>query len=177
MKAISLAIVIQLLVFLHGNAQPNYDTTAKKEAITKLSMLIGSWEGSGWASSPDGSRNEFTQSETIETKLDGIALLVQGLGKRKSTEEVIHDALAIITYDEVDSTYSFQSYLAIGQSTTAKGYFENGKFIWGFEVPSGQVKYTITIRERSQWNEIGEFSRDGNQWYPFMEMNLEKIKE
>ena len=156
-------------------AQQSFDSTTKKRAMSRLSMLAGTWEGSGWASAPDGSRQEFVQSEIIEEKLDGIALLVHGLGKSKESGEIIHNALAIITYNETDSLYSFQSHLSTGQSTTAEGYFEDESFIWRFEVPGGQVKYTLRVTEDSKWNETGQFSRDGNHWYQFIEMNLVKV--
>ena len=157
-----------------GVAQQMPDPTAKKEAMAKLKMLEGKWEGSGWASAPDGSRSEFEQSEVIEEKLDGVALLIQGLGKDINSKETVHNALALITYDDNDSTYVFQSHLATGLSTTAEGHFEGEKFIWGFDVPGGKVKYTILISDDSKWNEYGEFSRDENQWYKFLEMNLVK---
>ena len=61
-----------------------------RRAISKLSMLAGHWQGAGWASSPDGQRHEFEQTEEIHLKLDGIALLIQGIGKDKESGEVIH---------------------------------------------------------------------------------------
>jgi hypothetical protein len=82
----------------------------------------------------------------------------------------------VITYNDNENEYLVQTHLATGQSANAKGYFEDDKFIWGFEVPGGQVRYIITVNATT-WNEYGEFSRDGNQWYKFIEMNLEKVSD
>jgi hypothetical protein len=172
--------IVVLLVLVASSAsiaQQVPDLTVKKEAMKKLSMMVGKWKGNGWASAQDGSRNEFNQSEVIENKLDGLALLVEGLGTNKESGEARFNALAIITYNDVDSIYEFQSHLATGQSTEAKMYFEGEHIIWGFGTPGGKIRYTITITNNSKWNEYGEFSRDGNQWYKFIELNLEKVAD
>lgn len=174
MKKIILTLIVMFALTIFSYSQADIDLSTKKDAISKLSMLVGKWEGTGWASSQDGTRNEFVQSEVVEEKLDGIALLVQGLGKRKGSEEIVHDAIAIITYDDAENLYSFRSHLSTGQSTDATGRFEGSKFIWGFDVPSGTIKYTLEITDGSIWHETGHFSRDGSQWYQFMEMNLQK---
>ena len=115
------------------------------------------------------------QTEEIHLKLDGIAILIQGMGKDKGSGKVIHDALAIITFDETSDSYSFQSHLSSGQSAEAMGRFEGESFVWGLEVPGGSVRYTLSITDGSKWHEIGEFSRDGIQWFKFIEMDLEKV--
>jgi hypothetical protein len=46
-------------------------------------------------------------------KLDSTAILVEGLGEGQGT--VIHDALAIITYDSGNQKYNFRSYLSSGR--------------------------------------------------------------
>ena len=47
---------------------------------------------------------------------------------------------------------------------------------WGFETGQGTIKYTIKINPEN-WNEVGEFSRDGKAWTKFFEMNLVKVKQ
>ena len=40
--------------------------------------------------------------------------------------------------------------------------------------PQGKVRYTITRTAEGAWFEIGEYSRDGQQWAKFFEMTLTK---
>lgn len=51
---------------------------------------------------------------------------------------------------------------------------ENGSFIWGCtHSKAGKIKYTISLVD-GKWSEIGEMSRDGNNWIQFFEMKIEK---
>lgn len=163
-------LILLLLVSSLSYAQ---DNAINKEKMKRLSYLEGKWEGSGWASNPDGSRVEFTQSEDIQLKLDDTILVVEGTGRNPETKEVTFNAFAVFSYDSESQNYSIQSHLATGQSTMASGTFKEEQFIWGFDVPGGKVQYTMTI-DGDKWNEYGEFSRDGSQWFKFMEMNLTK---
>ena len=49
--------------------------------------MVGTWDGSGWAMNPDGTRNEFNQHEEIVSKLNGTILLVEGTGKDPVSKE------------------------------------------------------------------------------------------
>ena len=138
-----------------------------------LKHLEGTWSGSGWSMSQDGTRSEFDQTERILLKLDGIAMVVEGIGRYKGSEEIAFNALAVFTYDLENEQYDIRSYLASGESTSATGNFVGDNFIWSIIVPGGTVRYTMKANE-STWHEYGEFSSDGNQWYKFMEMNLSK---
>lgn len=140
--------------------------------MKKLELLIGDWEGTGWYQQGQNERLEFRQIEHIESKLSGTLLLVEGKGY--ANDSLVFNALAMFTYTLKNQNYTIESHLADGKATVASGFFnENGKFIWGFEVPQGHIRYTMTITE-SSWNEFGEYSSDGTQWWKFMEMNLTK---
>ena len=147
--------------------------STKQEKMEQLKHWEGTWSGTGWASSPDGARNEFDQTESIVSKLNGTILLIEGTGRNKGTDDIAFNALAIFTLNPEKERYDIRSYLASGESTSAEGYIDGDVFIWSFDVPGGKVRYTLTANETS-WDEFGEFSRDGNQWYKFMEMNLSK---
>ena len=129
-----------------------------------------------------GEPKRSTVDEHIEFKLEGSIVLVEGTGKTTDpatkTEAIVHHALGILSYDQATSQYKFKSYLNNGRSTDA--WFNitgENKYQWGFDVPTGKIKYSITIDPTQKtWNEIGEFSRDGNTWMKFFEMNLKKVE-
>ncbi len=170
MKTIKIIVVIS---FIFTNVFGQEPAMIKIEKMSNLQDLEGTWEGSGWAMSPDGTKNEFTQHEEIVRKLNGTVLLVEGTGMDPISRDVKFNALALFTYLPEIEKYSIRSYLASGESTDAEGYFEEGKFIWSFATPGGTVRYTMTF-DSTTWNEFGEFSRDGEQWHKFLEMNLNK---
>ena len=54
---------------------------------------------------------------------------------------------------------------------------DKGQFVWTIKSDSGVRRFIIGINQKGQWHEIGEFSRDGENWYQFFEMSLDKVKE
>ena len=119
------------LVVSTAQTRPSPEQTIAE--MKKLDMLAGSWEGTGWYRSQDGSIHEFNQTESIRKKLDGVVLYIEGKGRNPETDEVVHDAMGIVTYDPVSEMYTMRSYLATGQFTDATAYFDGEKFIWSFE--------------------------------------------
>ncbi len=138
--------------------------------MTPVAFLEGKWSGSGWTMGQDRRRKTFFQEETVEYKLSGTVLQVEGLGKSEGT--VVHHALAWIHPGEKEGEFLFTSILQSGLHGTYPAKVEEGKLIWS---PVEQVRYTIWINEQGQWQEIGEYNA-GDQWYKFFEMALDKIQ-
>jgi len=167
-----------LLIILHGISQAfaqRPDVSARcKEEMKKLSYFAGDWKGEALVRNQSG-QLKLIQTEHIEWKLDGLVLSIEGEGKEQ--DKIMFQALAVINFDVSDQQFKFKSFVKEGFSTNA--YFtilEENKFEWGFDIPSGgKSKYTITLDPaKKTWHEVGEYSRDGSQWYPFIEMNLVK---
>lgn len=150
------------------------------EGMRKLDWLVGDWKGDAKVfGGPD--RGEAVQVETVRSKLGGKLLVVEGTGRRKldggATGDVVHEALGIVSYDEKAKTYRFDAWTA--QRGYVQAWFEAGDHTarWGFDTPDGgKIRYTISRTDKGEWREVGEFSRDGNPWMPFMEMLLAKTK-
>lgn len=92
--------------------------------ISKLDFLVGKWEGDGWIIGRDGQKHPFQQTEKIQYKIDGVAILIEGLGK--SNGRISHNALAIISYNIKDSIYRFQSYTSSGRWGSFDGKLIDG---------------------------------------------------
>lgn len=150
------------------------------DEMRKLDWWLGEWSGPASIQMGPGKPQQVLQSERVQSKLGGRVIVVEGLGKRMmedgSAGEVVHDALAVISYDEKAKQYVFdawtardghvRAWLEAGEKQTAK---------WGFETPQGaKIRYSIQLTEAGEWSEIGEFSRDGTQWLKFFEMTLKK---
>jgi hypothetical protein len=161
------------------------EVEAKRIAeMKKLDFLVGTWEGKGWIMTQKG-RETFTVTETLERKLGGQIVVVDGLGKSvdKETgkERIVHQAYGIFSYDATSGKIKFRWYKADGgeeDETTIQ--VSDNKFIWGFDVPenSVKVKFTEVINEKGNWLEIGEVTRDGGKiWFKFFEMELTKVSE
>jgi hypothetical protein len=162
-------------------AQPS--ETVGKEKMQVLSAWVGRWQGEGSMQMGPGEPKKSNVDEKIELKLNGTVMLVEGVGKTidpaTKEETIVHHALGILSYDQMGNQYKFRTYLKDGRSTDA--WFTptgENKFQWGFDIPNGgKTRYTITLDPKAKtWNEIGEFSRDGNTWSKFFEMNLKKTE-
>ena len=145
-----------------------------------LVMWTGNWLGSGWAHVGPGERREFTMTETVAPRLQGLLLLVEGQGTSQDpvTGDTIrsHDALAVVTYDPDREQYRFRHYTMDGRTGEAELVRTDTGFRWGFhdDRRGGDVRFTIAL-DGDRWHEIGEFSRDGGAtWFTFLEMGLER---
>jgi hypothetical protein len=150
------------------------------DEMRKLDWWLGEWSGPASIQMGPGKPQQVLQTERVQSKLGGRVILVEGLGKRRmedgSAGEVAHEALAVVSYDEKTKKYVFDAWTARDGHVDA--WLEVGEkqsATWGFDTPQGgKIRYSIRLTEAGEWNEIGEFSRDGNQWMKFFEMTLAK---
>jgi hypothetical protein len=172
-KIISLLLVLALP--LGARAEPS-SPTAKAE-MAKIAQMAGRWKGDGWIDLPAG-RHYSTSEETVETRLDGRALLIEGVHHDTRSGEVNHHALAIISWDDAQKQYRFMSALAAGRTGYFPARLEGKTFIWSIPIPNGPTsRFTISLDDPDKWKEVGEQSRDGGvTWVKFFEMNLARVK-
>lgn len=150
--------------------------TTNQDKMKPLLGWVGEWKGEGWSIDASRQRTEFTVSENIQPKLEGRILLAEGIGKAKSTGQEGFHAFGVFYYNEQAKTYEVKSWLNDGNMSLSKAEInEQGQFIWGFQVPGGRIRYTITLTDTT-WNEKGEFVMESGQAFPIMEMNLTKVK-
>jgi hypothetical protein len=154
---------------------------AQQEAMKKLGFLVGQWKGESWMEFRPGQRSNSVGTETVQSKLGGLLLTIEGIHRRKVGEkeagDVMHHAFAVVSYDEKVKRYRFYAFTDRGSYTEAEAKVADGKLEWGFRIPRfGDVRYTITVTENGHWSEIGEVSSDGAQWRKFFEMNLVRVR-
>ncbi len=177
------AILIALCAFTSlwcGSLIAQTSESPNKEKMRLFTNWVGKWKGEGSMKMGAGEAKKSNVTEKIESKLDGTILLIEGLGKSSTNEDlVVHHALAVLSYDVTSNQYKFKSYLKDGRSTDAwlNSTGENS-FQWGFDIPGrGKTRYSIQIDPTKQtWNEIGEYSADGSTWSKFFEMSLTKVE-
>ena len=155
-------------------------TANPREEMKKLDWLVGQWKGQSWIELAPGQRRTSNSTESVQSKVGGSVLLIEGLhkGKRPGQEEevVTHDALALLLYDEKAKRYRFVTY------TAGQGYGEyevklvEGGWQWELPSPAGSVRFTIKRTDKGAWFESGEISQDGKSWRQFFEMTLQRVK-
>ncbi len=171
-----LTLVLTLLAIAAPGLSEERAADPGLEAMHAISFFEGQWQGEGWMRRGPAEPSHFRSTETVESRLDGRLLIVEGLHHDKETGDVVHHAVATISYNPETSGYRFLSHLENGRSGDHEGQLEDGAFIWGYEMPQGKVRFTIRIAD-GHWSETGEFSADGEQWNQFFAMELDRKAE
>lgn len=172
----SLIIAFSLMLFLSSvSAQRGNSSAEVKDAMSKLSILNGSWDGSGWMMNQKREKDNSSVTKTLTWKLDNTLLLIEGVG-RDDSGNVVHNALATVFYDAREKEYRMHSHLADGSWTDATFEIieENIKFKWTIDSHGASIMYTISIVD-GKWFEEGAYSRAGmDEPMKFFEMILIK---
>lgn len=142
-------------------------------AMRKADFLVGHWQGSGWiVSGSDHVRHTFTESETLTLKQGGSLLLIEGEG-HNAKGKVVHDALAVMTWDAQAQHYRWQAWSDGAPYIDASASIGDKTLVWGFQEPhAGTLRFTIKLDAQGRWVETGEMSPDGKRWFPFFGMTL-----
>jgi hypothetical protein len=150
--------------------------------MKKLDFLAGKWNGEATVTRGKD-KLSLKQTEDVEFRLGGTVLLIEGKGTGKRAgqdkEELVFNALAVISYDPEAKRYAIKAYRAEGQSVDAILTLTDKGFVWGFKDPQRgtQVRYTMKLTDKGEWHEVGEYSPDGKAWTQFFEMTLTRVKE
>ena len=151
-------------------------------SVDALEFMAGTWEGPGWMLGRDREQHHFQQTEVIQSKSQGEALMVNGLGYALDsagnlTDRVIHEAFGLISLNPEKGGVTMLSF------TPQQGRMESDlellgekRLRWGFvEEKSGRyIRFTEDFSQPGLWQERGEISRDGETWFPFFEMTLQR---
>jgi hypothetical protein len=144
----------------------------EREAMHKLSFLVGHWSGPITVHTGPGEPLHLTQSEAIEYKLDGLVLLVEG----KSTDsqgKAMFNALATISYDDASHAYRFRAYNAGHYLDTELSVLPDG-FSWGFDAGPAHIVNTMHLSPKGEWHETTEAVVGGNPPQRSIDMLLER---
>ena len=129
---------------------PNIE--AQRTALKKLSFLIGEWSGEASAARGPGIVVELSQTEVAEFKLDGLVLMIEGVGRTKSDGKLALQALGLITFDDSTETYRMCAYNDGRWLETEVKLLDDGKSLsWGFALGEISTKSVLRINEKGEW--------------------------
>jgi hypothetical protein len=158
----------------------NVDSLQEAE-MNKLHFLQGQWKGIAWTMTPNREKSYIIQTEKVEVKQNGLVVAIQGSGidqkSLQSKPKLVHDAFAILYFDKQRQKVQMMAFNKGNRILTEPILRQDNTLIWGFDIPNaGKVRYTIRLNEQGQWFEVGEFSRDGVNWFQNFEMTLDRIE-
>jgi hypothetical protein len=148
------------------------NTAAQKEAMQKLSFLVGKWEGDASVVAMKGPV-KVRQTELVQYKLDGLVMTVEGTGRDPERGDVVFQAFATIAYDDASKTYRFRSYND-GRYLDTELKVEGKGFRWGYDAGPAKVQFTMNLNAKGDWAETGEVTVGGNPPRKTFDMTVRK---
>lgn len=165
------------LAFLTAASPPTAAATEPAPVVAvnrmaPLAELVGTWRGSGWIMLPDGTRETFESEEIVTSRISGAALLVEGRHWRPGhPETLVHDAMAMITWDAAAGAYRFRSILSSGRGGDFPLEVGDRRFTWRMNMPQGAMEYVSEFGGNT-WRERGRLTLPNGRIVDFFEMVL-----
>jgi hypothetical protein len=169
-----IALVTCLLALAAAGSFAADENDVRLEKMAAVPDLVGKWEGGGWIRQGPGEPIKFVGEETVEARLGGRVLIVEGKHYTADRSQVVHHALATLSFDREKNGYSFDTWLVASDGGSFPAKVENGALIWERPNPERPARFIIRV-ENDTWNEIGEIRIEGT-WRKFFEMNLKRVK-
>jgi hypothetical protein len=159
MKPIQLCTVLAMVLFAPEMAQPprSPDLEAQRTAMRKLEFLVGMWAGEARITRGAGETTELVQTEEAGYKLDGLILVIEGIGRGKSSVAPVLQAFGVISYEDETKTYRMRAFNDGRFLETNVKLFEEGKgMAWRFVLGEIKTKSVMRINEKDEWTELHE---------------------
>ena len=157
------AFTLILLLTLHAitiaqtSQTPNIE--AQRTAMKKLSFLVGEWSGEAFVFRGPRRVVELNQTESAQFKLDGLVLMIEGVGRTKSDNKPALQALGLITFDDATGSYRVRAYNDGRWLETEVKLLDDGRSLsGGFSLGETSTKSVMRINEKGEWTELHEIT-------------------
>ena len=151
------------------------DLEAQRAAMKKLDFLVGSWSGEARVLRGPGEPLELIQTEEAQYKLDGLILVIDGVGKTKADGKAALQAFGVVSFDDETGTYRMRAYNDGRYLETDVKLNENGKgMTWGFALGDIKTSSVLRINEKGEWTEQAEITIGSQPARKLMELAVRR---
>ncbi|HTA47133.1 MAG TPA: hypothetical protein VK789_32040 [Bryobacteraceae bacterium] len=127
--------------------------------MKKLAFLTGEWSGQATVARGPGVVIDMNQTEVAWFKLDGLVLMIEGVGQTKADNKPALQALGIITFDDAMGTYRMRAYNDGRWLETDVKLLDDGKTLsWGLSLGEISTNSVLRINEKGEWTERTEIT-------------------
>ncbi len=125
--------------------------------MKKLEFLVGDWSGEATVLRGPGQFAEMAQTESAQFKLDGLVLMIEGVGRSKVDGKPALQALGLISFDDETGTYKMRAFNDGRWLETDVKLADSGKSIsWGFAIGAFKTTTVLRVNESGEWTGHGE---------------------
>ena len=154
------------------------DVEAQRAAMKKLSFLIGKWSGEASILRAPGQFVDLSQTEEAEFKLDGLVLMIEGVGRTKSDGKLALQALGLVSFDDESGTYRMRAFNDGRWLETEVRLADSGHAItWGFTLGEMKTSSVLRLNEKGEWTERTELTTAARPPQRFMELTVRRVRE
>ena len=133
------------------------DLEAQRAAMKKLGFLVGEWSGEASVLRGPGQIVELAQTESAQFKLDGLLLVIEGVGRSKSDGKLALQALGLVSFDDETGTYGMRAFNDGRWLETEIKLADGERSIsWGFALGEFKTTSVLRVNESGEWTERGE---------------------
>lgn len=173
------ALIFCIAALVPSMAQPPRapNIEAQRAAMKKLEFLVGKWAGAARVFRGPGEPAVLAQTEEAQYKLDGLVLLIEGVGRSNADGKLALQALGIISYDDDGGIYRMRAFNDGRFLETALTLLDSGQGItWGFALGQFGTHSVLRITENGDWTERTEITVGSQPPRKFMELSVSRQK-
>lgn len=150
------------------------DIEVQRAAMKKLSFLVGKWSGETRLFRVPGEPVKLAQTEEAQYKLNGLILLIEGIG-RDAGGNALLQAFGIVSYDDAAGEYRMRAYNDGRYLETAVTLAGDGLGLnWGFELGEIKTQSTLRINEAGDWTELAQITIGSQPARKSLELNVSR---
>jgi hypothetical protein len=152
---------------------PNVE--AQRSAMKKLGFLVGEWSGEASVLRGPGQLVQLMQTESAQFRLDGLVLVIEGVGRTKADGKLALQALGLISFDDETGTYRMKAFNDGRWLETEVKLADGGNSIsWGFALGEFKTMTVMRINENGDWTELGELVIGGGPRQKMMDLRARR---
>lgn len=154
---------------------PNIE--AQRTAMKKLDFLVGEWSGQASAVRGPGVVIELNQTESAQFKLEGLVLMIEGIGRTNSDGNLALQALGLISFDDASGSYHMRAYNDGRWLETEVMLLDGGNGMsWGFSLGDISTKSILLINDKGEWTELAEITIGARPPQKLMELLVRQVE-
>jgi hypothetical protein len=188
----TLVVIATLSLGIAGMAQAprTPDVNAQRAAMKKLSFLLGKWSGEATLLVAPGQYLDLTQTEEAQFKLDGLVLMIEGVGRRKSEGKPTPSgsptdantaagikALGLISFDDESGAYHMRAFNnGRWLESEVKLASDGNGLSWGFTIGDIRTNSVLRINEKGEWTEDAQLTIGTRPPQKLMSLTVRRLR-
>ncbi len=152
------------------------DVEAQRAAMQKLGFLVGRWSGEASVLRGPGQVIQLMQTEEAQFRLDGLLLMIEGIGRAKPDGKPALQALGLISFDDEADTYRMRAYNDGRWLETEVKLIEDGTALsWGFTLGDIRTQSVLRLDAEGAWTEEAELIIGTRPPQKLMELKVQRV--